>query len=291
MRRLGAVAAGMTLVVLSASSASADHGADRLEVEAMLSRAAAEVEAEIAALDDNAPLPPEARVARLEARVDELSRRIFAVRYEARRAVAVFHPGIDAEHAEAARRVPGVAMGLDDAADLVDLEAILGDWLRLEAALDRLTAARDELAAAAGVDPLQRRCPVSGGQEFADGWGDDRGWGRSHKGIDLHAEFGTPLVAVEDGVVVQAGWHWAGGVQAYLLGDASGDVYYYAHMTWWAPGIVPGAAVSAGDPIGWVGMSGNASSPHLHFGWMPGAGGVDLGGLENPYWLLRELCG
>jgi murein DD-endopeptidase MepM/ murein hydrolase activator NlpD len=182
-------------------------------------------------------------------------------------------------------------MGLDAAEDLADLEAVVADWARLEAALDELAAARDELAASLGIEPLVRMCPVSGRHDFENGWGDDRGWGRGHKGIDLHAEFGTPLVAVEDGLVLQADWHWAGGVQAYLLGGPSGDVYYYAHMTWWAPGVGVGTRLSAGDLIGWVGMSGNADSPHLHLGWMPGTAGVDLDRLANPYWLLREICG
>lgn len=290
MRRVLALFAAMALTALPASPAAADH--DRSVVEAMLDRMIAEAEVELAIAADGAPLPMGARVARLQGRVEELTRRIFALRYEARHAMAVLHPGIVLmEHGDEALTVPGVAMGLDDVGDLVDLEALLADWARLEAALDRLAAARDELAAEAGIEPADRRCPVAGDHSFADGWGDDRGWGRDHKGIDLHAEFGTPLVAVEDGVVLQAGWHWAGGAQAYLLGDSSGDVYYYAHLTWWAPGIGVGTRVAAGDLMGWVGMSGNADTPHLHFGWMPDAGEVDLGGLADPYFLLHELCG
>jgi murein DD-endopeptidase MepM/ murein hydrolase activator NlpD len=292
MRRAAAALVAIALV-LPASPASADDAPDATEVEQMLIRMAAEVEGELDGfLADEAPLPAEARIARLEARVEELSRQIFAVRYEAGLALLGILPGIDdLEHLENAPIAPGMAMGIDDVSDLTDVEAVLADWLRLEAALSRLAAARDGLAAEAGVEPPTRSCPVGGSHGFVNGWGDDRGWGRGHKGIDVHAEAGTPVVAVESGVIVQAGWHWAGGVQAYLVGDVSGDVYYYAHMTWWAPGVEMGVRVAAGDLIGWVGVSGNADTPHLHLGWMPGAGEVDLGALTNPYWLLREICG
>ena len=47
-----------------------------------------------------------------------------------------------------------------------------------------------------------------------------------------------------------------------------------------------------GDLIGWVGMTGNAGSPHLHLGWIPNnrGPGVDLDGLANPYPLLVAIC-
>jgi murein DD-endopeptidase MepM/ murein hydrolase activator NlpD len=279
-------------LVFPALPARAGDWDERAAVEDLISRMAADLEPELAGHRPEVPLPVDARAARLEARLESLSRRIFAVRYEARRALAGLIPGFGlGDGPDRAGILPGAAMGLDDAADLADLGAVLSAWARLETVLDELAARRDDLAAAAGVEPPVRRCPVTGGHGFGNDWGDDRGWGRAHAGIDLHAEFGSSLVAVEDGVVLQAGWHWAGGVQAYLLGDSSGDVYYYAHMTWWAPEVDAGARVSAGDVIGWVGMSGNADTPHLHFGWMPDAGQVDLDRLENPYWLLREICG
>ena len=140
--------------------------------------------------------------------------------------------------------------------------------------------------------PAGRVCPVAGPVEFEDSWGEQRPWGRVHRGTDMDAARGTPLVAIERGTILQSGWHWAGGFGIYLLGERSGDVYYYAHLDGIRRGIRPGVDVELGELVGWVGFTGNAGSAHLHFGWMPdhGAGWVDLEGLENPYPLLVRLC-
>jgi murein DD-endopeptidase MepM/ murein hydrolase activator NlpD len=160
---------------------------------------------------------------------------------------------------------------------------VYDDWSRLTGLLGELRSAIDDRKP-------QRVCPVPGGWDFEDDWNDARPWGRVHKGTDFHAPLGTPLVAIEAGTVVQANWHWAGGRQIYIRADATDDVYYYAHLDFWEPWIWTGTRVEAGDVIGTVGWSGNATTPHLHFGWMPGSGSVDLDNLQNPYRLLVELC-
>ena len=71
---------------------------------------------------------------------------------------------------------------------------------------------------------------------------------------------------------------------------ATGDVYYYAHLDYWEKWIWTGTRVRAGDVMGTLGSSGNADSPHLHFGWTPGSYRVDLENLQNPYPLLLEIC-
>ena len=292
------IAALVTLAVawsvLSAEPAAAGTEEDAEAVEQVLLELERSLEADLRAAEWDEPLPLEARIVRLQDRVERLSRRLFLVRHEARRALATLTPMVVVDHVErleTARRVPGMALDLVDSSDVAALESVLVDWVRLQDTLDRLALARDRLTAITGSDPVERVCPVAGRHTFENGWGDGRYGGRAHKGIDLEAEFGTPIVAVEDGVVVQAGWHWAGGIQAYLLGDATGDVTYYAHMSWWAPGIGVGSRVAAGDLLGWVGVSGNAESPHLHFGWMPATGAVDLEALDNPYVMLLEICG
>jgi len=145
---------------------------------------------------------------------------------------------------------------------------------------------------AAGLPGPGRTCPVDGPTEFSRTWGEERPGGRSHKGEDLHAEAGTPLVAVESGTILQSGWHWQGGFGVWLAGFYSGDVYYYAHLSWIAPGIHPGAEVEVGNLLGWVGSTGNATSPHLHFGWIPDdvEHWAALTGLADPYPLLAGLC-
>jgi murein DD-endopeptidase MepM/ murein hydrolase activator NlpD len=136
-------------------------------------------------------------------------------------------------------------------------------------------------------------CPVAGPVEFTDTWEEERAWGRTHKGTDMDSDRGTPLVAIERGTIVQTGWNWAGGFGVFLYGARTSDVYYYSHLQWINPSITRGVEVEAGDLLGWVGSTGNASSPHLHFGWMPdhGWGWIELDLLRNPYQLLERLCG
>lgn len=95
---------------------------------------------------------------------------------------------------------------------------------------------------------------------------------------------GTPLVAIESGVIWYMSWHYAGGNGLYIDGD-SGDRWYYAHMQDYAPGIATGVTVTAGQLVGYVGSTGNASTPHLHLGYLPGADYYD-----NPYPIVAALC-
>lgn len=170
-----------------------------------------------------------------------------------------------------------------DALDRWHAVRLAPDWLEFAAAVADLRSIGDRH----GPD---RVCPVRGEVWFVDDWGDGRPGNRSHKGTDLMAPRGTPVQAIEDGVVVQANWHWQGGRQIYVRADATGDVYYYAHLDHWEKWIWTGTRVAKGDVMGLLGSSGNADGPHLHFGWMPGSRRVDLNGLENPYPLLNEIC-
>ena len=164
-----------------------------------------------------------------------------------------------------------------------DEERFALDWVGLYVAVDRLRSVT------AGERPV-RVCPVAGTTWFVDDFSEPRPWGRSHTGIDLNGEFGTPLQAIEAGTVVQANWHWAGGRQVWIRADATGDVYYYAHLESWARWIWTGTRVEAGDVIGTLGWSGDADAAHLHFGWMPGSSDVDLDNLQDAYPLLLEIC-
>jgi murein DD-endopeptidase MepM/ murein hydrolase activator NlpD len=175
--------------------------------------------------------------------------------------------------------------------------ALADHWVTYRAALARVLGIQEGLAAWAvahttGLPTPGRVCPVDGPVRFSPTWGEERPWGRTHKGEDLHADPGTPLVAVESGTILQAGWHWQGGFGIWLAGDYSGDVYYYAHLAWMPREVRPGATVEVGELLGWVGSTGNATSPHLHFGWIPDSNGPwpDLAGLADPYPLLFGLC-
>lgn len=88
------------------------------------------------------------------------------------------------------------------------------------------------------------------------------GYSRFHKGVDYAAAAGTPIQAVADGMVAQAGW--AGGYgQMVRLSHPGGIETGYAHMSHIA--VSPGARVRQGQTIGYVGTTGLSTGPHLHF--------------------------
>ncbi|MDE0375753.1 MAG: M23 family metallopeptidase, partial [bacterium] len=130
-------------------------------------------------------------------------------------------------------------------------------------------------------------CPVDGFHSFTDTWGAPRSGGRTHEGVDMLADRGTPVVAVEDGRIHRLSNTTRGGIAVWLDG-LGGDRYYYAHLDAWAPGLAVGQMVSRGEPLGTVGTTGNAPAhiPHLHWEFHP-----DRGGAVNPTPLARELCG
>ncbi|MGZ8236715.1 MAG: M23 family metallopeptidase [Methylobacter sp.] len=91
-------------------------------------------------------------------------------------------------------------------------------------------------------------------------------WGRSgtHKGIDIFAKEGVPVLAASSGVVVYTGFNDMGGNVIVILG-AKWRFYYYAHLQ--RINVHSLQLVSTGDVIGNVGNTGNAQGkpPHLHF--------------------------
>jgi peptidoglycan LD-endopeptidase LytH len=112
------------------------------------------------------------------------------------------------------------------------------------------------------------RMPVVGvrATDLDDSWGNPRSGGRKHKGIDIFAPKGTPLVAVADGIVSYIGDQSKGGHCLWLTTE-DGTSFYYAHLDRWAAGLYEGMEVKSGDLLGFVGNTGNAIStpPHLHF--------------------------
>jgi peptidoglycan LD-endopeptidase LytH len=134
--------------------------------------------------------------------------------------------------------------------------------------------------------------PVAGvrAAELKNTYGAARSGGRAHKGVDIFAAKGTPVVAAAAGVIVKRDSNSVGGVSVYQRDLDGRTIYYYAHLNGWRAGLKEGDLVRQGEVIGYVGSTGNVSgSPHLHFAvftvtdpnrWWKGR---DL----NPYTLLR----
>jgi peptidoglycan LD-endopeptidase LytH len=142
-------------------------------------------------------------------------------------------------------------------------------------------------ASAAGVPRLI--FPVVGPVTYTDDFGDARGSG-SHDGNDIMAAKKSVAVAAEAGTVKFWTTSWRAGCMLYLYGK-SGTTYLYIHLNndlgmtndnkgrcapgiAFAPGLKSGARVAAGEPVGFVGDSGDANGiePHLHFEVHPGDG-------------------
>lgn len=81
-----------------------------------------------------------------------------------------------------------------------------------------------------------------------------------HTGLDFAAPTGSPLLAVGDGTITFTGWHNAYGHLTKLSCD--GAELWYAHQS--AVSVAPGQTVTAGQPIGRLGGTGNVTGPHLH---------------------------
>ena len=103
------------------------------------------------------------------------------------------------------------------------------------------------------------------------------GFQRKHLGNDLMGSLGTPIVAVEGGVVEALGWNLYGGWRVGIRSFDNKRYYYYAHLQKdapFAPGLEVGQMVSAGELIGFMGRTGyshqenvnNIETVHLHFG-------------------------
>ncbi len=90
------------------------------------------------------------------------------------------------------------------------------------------------------------------------------GYSRMHKGVDFAAPTGTPVFAAGDGVVEFAGRNH--GYGNYVRLRHNGDYgTAYGHLWHFAKGIAPGTRVAQGEVIGYVGATGLATGPHLHY--------------------------
>lgn len=123
-------------------------------------------------------------------------------------------------------------------------------------------------------------CPIAGGHSFIDSWGFARSGGRRHKGVDMMAKQGVPIVAPLAGDVVHRS-NRVGGRSFHLTSD-DGTYFYGTHLS----GYGESGRVDAGDIIGYVGDDGNAAGmPHLHLEIHPRKGSP-----TNPYPSVAVVC-
>lgn len=113
--------------------------------------------------------------------------------------------------------------------------------------------------------------PVAGvtRAQIAESWGDAReGGARAHHGTDIMAPLGTLVTAAAPGTIEKLFDSAAGGTTLYVRSPQRRVVYYYAHLSGYAPGVHEGQSVRTGQPLGYVGDTGNAGAGnyHLHFG-------------------------
>ena len=128
---------------------------------------------------------------------------------------------------------------------------------------------------------LKAFSPIAAGYGYShcDDFGMARSFGfkRKHLGHDMMGSAGTPIVAVEGGVVEALGWNRYGGWRVGIRSFDGKRYYYYAHLLKdrpFAPGLQEGDLVQAGDLIGFMGRTGysdkentnNIETVHLHFG-------------------------
>ena len=90
------------------------------------------------------------------------------------------------------------------------------------------------------------------------------GYTRAHQGIDFGAGTGTPILAAGDGVVAQAG-PWGGYGNWLRIRHSEGWDTGYGHISRYAKGIHPGVRVHQGEVVAYVGATGLATGPHLHY--------------------------
>lgn len=128
---------------------------------------------------------------------------------------------------------------------------------------------------------LKAFSPIAKGFYYSDydDFGVSRSYGfrRQHLGHDMMGQIGTPIIAVESGIVECLGWNQYGGWRIGIRSFDKKRYYYYAHLRQnfpYAEGLKEGQIVSAGQVIGYLGHTGysvkenvnNIDEPHLHFG-------------------------
>jgi murein DD-endopeptidase MepM/ murein hydrolase activator NlpD len=209
---------------------------------------------------------------------------------------------LQAKRAKVVKKVESEKAALDAKFD--EQQAVLDDLdakkARAEDLVKRLAKRyQNELEALTGLEfhggTVLAVCPVDQPRAVYDGFGAPRYGGgyHPHAGNDIIAPQGTPIRATFDGYA-QAGSNTLGGYSVNVYGDLG--YTYNAHLM--QPGVT--GQVSAGQVVGYVGATGDTSTPHDHFEWHPNVIPSDwpvspygysvIGSAVNPFPLLAQVC-
>ncbi len=142
--------------------------------------------------------------------------------------------------------------------------------------------------AAGGSTAAITQFPAQGLCWFTDTFGAPRSGGRAHEGVDIIAGAGHLVYAAVDGTLTKQYIDAPGSLSGngWRLTRSDGTYYFYAHLSSFAPGLKVGSVVASGQIIGYVGMTGNAGTAHLHFEVHPGGGAA-----VNPTPVVRAVDG
>ncbi|MBD25679.1 MAG: peptidase M23 [Candidatus Marinimicrobia bacterium] len=118
-----------------------------------------------------------------------------------------------------------------------------------------------------GVRKALMRTPVNGAR-LTSNFGSRKhpilGYTRMHKGVDFGAPTGTPVMAAGDGIIKKRA-RWGSYGNYVRIRHGSNYETAYGHLSRYARGIKTGSRVKQGEIIGYVGMTGGATGPHLHY--------------------------
>jgi murein DD-endopeptidase MepM/ murein hydrolase activator NlpD len=162
-----------------------------------------------------------------------------------------------------------------DALEARTQERMVRLQVELDDAIASLESLRDRQDSAAAGGPALGGSPETvGDYVFPVGGGPKVvSVGHTHHdypAADIAAPEGSPLYALTSSVVTEAYPDGAGACGiGFKLRTSSGAVFVYCHLSYIEPAVVPGAALSAGAPVGLVGSTGHSTGPHLHLAFDP----------------------
>lgn len=163
---------------------------------------------------------------------------------------------------------PETALGV-----LSDLLGVIGT--RLDSVRDSVERRQALAAATPSIWPVAGWLSSPYGNR-TDPFNDEKAF---HPGLDISADYGTPVVATADGTVATAGANGAYGLEV-VVDHGFGITTKYGHMSRIA--VMAGQHIKRGETIGYVGSTGRSTGPHLHYEiWMNGR-------LTNPMTLLAH---